>query len=377
MSSADQHTKLAYWLPKLEVYRAAIEASPEVSVSIPDPAEREVPSVLSEVSVVGRICRMRISEERDAVSVMPHEPEADESTYLAKPTIAAETIVSETIDSVEDEVSIEDEVSTDDEVSADDEVPGVADATAEELEDAVVVLPQLEPAIELQVERIEEKQPIEVIPHLPAFSVYVAEESAAEESVAEESTLPSHDSENRVALPHVLHLPIDGIVKKLKGLKPFVLGIGTVGKSETQWNRQVVRDAVNRCCDKTGRNAILVSVRPSGYSNADEKVSRSDTFREVDWTYFGDSKAETKAWHNQLSDLPKWKKEFGLIIFDLGDVRLPTMPRIGRLCDGIVVQLQNAANSRDTIQALKGLQKDRLKILGVWSVELNARSLAA
>ena len=360
MSSSDQHSKLAYWLPKLEVYRAAIDASPEVHASIPDPAERDVPSVLSEVSAVGRICLMRLSEERDAVSVMPHEPEADESTYLAKPTIAAETIVSETIDSVEDEVS------------ADDEVPGVADTTAEELEDAVVFLPQLEPAIELQVERIEEKHPIVLIPHVPALSVYVAEES-----VAEESTLPSHDSENRVALPQVLHLPIDGIVKKLKGLKPFVLGIGTVGKSEAQWYRQVVRDAVNRCCDKTGRNAILVSVRPSGYSNADEKASQSDTFREVDWTYFGDSKAETKAWHSQLSDLPKWKKEFGLIIFDLGDVRLPTMPRIGRLCDGIVVQLQNAANSRDTIQALKGLQKDRLKILGVWSVELNARSFAA
>ena len=100
-------------------------------------------------------------------------------------------------------------------------------------------------------------------------------------------------------------------------------------------------------------------------------------FREVDWTYFGDSKAETKAWHNQLSALPKWKKEFGLIVFDLGDVRLPTMPRIGRLCDGVVVQLLDAANSRDTIQALKGLQKDRLKILGVWSVELNAGNIAA
>jgi hypothetical protein len=294
MSSSDQDTKLAYWLPKLEVYRAAMEASPEAPISIPEAAE--------------------------------------------------------------------------------DEISAVADTSAKGLEEAVVSLPQGEQALELPVERIEKKQPIEVIPHVPALSVHVP---ALSVHVGEESTLLSHDSESRAALPQVLHLPIDGILRKLKGLKPFVLGIGTVGKSETQWSRQVVRDAVNRCCDKTGRNAVLVSVRPSGYSDTSESASQSDRFRVVDWTYFGDSKAETKAWHAQLSDLPKWKKEFGLIVFDLGDVRLPTMPRIGRLCDGIVVQLLNAANSRDTIQALRGLQKDRLKILGVWSVELNARSIAA
>jgi len=186
-----------------------------------------------------------------------------------------------------------------------------------------------------------------------------------------------HGSESRVTLPQVLHLPIDGILKRIKGLKPFVLGIGTVGNSGTQWTREVVRDAVTRCRDKTGRNSILVSVRPSSHSNTSENDSSSGCFREVSWSYFGDSKAETKAWHAQLSDLPKWKKEFGLIVFDLGDVRFPIMPRIGRLCDGIVVQLLHAANSRDTIHALKTLQQDRLKILGVWSVELNARSIAA
>ena len=357
MSSSDQNTKLAYWLPKLEVYRAAIEATPEVEVSIPEAAERDAVSALSEVRLVGRICRMRPSDEQDAVSVKTELAEADESTFEAKPTIPAETVVAEKI-----------EIGTIDSVEIEAEAVEYTDA--EGLEDVVVSLPQAEhpePAVELPAERTKEKQSIEVIPNEPALAVYVGEES----------TLPSHGSESRATLPQVLHLPIDGILKKIKGLKPFVLGIGTVGKSEMQWSRQVVRDAVNRCCDKTGRNAILVSVRPPGYSDASENASQSDAFREVDWTYFGDSKAETKVWHTQLSELPKWKKEFGLIVFDLGDVRLPTMPRIGRLCDGIVVQLLNAANSRDTIQALKGLQKDRLKILGVWSVELNTRSNAA
>lgn len=370
MSSSDQDTKLAYWLPKLEVYRAAIEASPEVENSTPKASELIADSVLSQVSLVGRICQMRPSEERDAVSVKTELAEADESTCVAKPTIASETIVAESI-----------ELGTTE--SVEDEVASVEEMAAEGLAEEVVSLPEAEhpepeeQPVDLPVEKAEADKPIEVIPHVPALAVYVGEESTLQSHGSESRSTLSHGSESRAALPQVLHLPIDGILKKIKGLKPFVLGIGTVGKSETQWSRHVVRDAVNRCCDKTGRNAILVSVRPSGDSDSSENASHSDAFREVGWTYFGDSKAETKAWHTQLADLPKWKKEFGLIVFDLGDVRLPTMPRIGRLCDGIVVQLLNAANSRDTIQALKGLQKDRLKILGVWSVELNARSNAA
>ena len=369
MSSSDQDTKLAYWLPKLEVYRAAIDASPEVENSMPEAAELIADSALSEVPLVGRICRMRVSDEQDAGPVKTQEAKADESTYVAKPAIAAETIVAESID-----------LGT---IDCVDDAAGVEDTVAEGLADVVVSLPQAEHrelaelAVELPAERTEVAPPIEAIPHVPALAVYVGEESTLPSHGSESRATLSHSSESLATLPQVLHLPIDGILKKIKVLKPCVLGIGTVGRSETQWSRQVVRDAVSRCCDKTGRNAILVSVRPSGFSDTSENEHQISTFREVSWTYFGDSKAETKAWHAQLSELPKWKKEFGLIVFDLGDVRLPTMPRIGRLCDGIVVQLLNAANSRETIQALKGLQKDRLKILGVWSVELNARSNAA
>jgi hypothetical protein len=329
MSSSNQDTKLAYWLPKLEVYRAAMDAVPEVEAALPAAAELEVVLAVSDVAKL---------------------TEVDGAFYEAKPEIAAEAI-----DSDEAEVSVE------------------ADTADHGFEEVNVAVPQVELAVEQSVEGKNEAPSVEMIRHVPALVVYAGEES----------TRPSHGSESRATrlssatLPHVLHLPIDGILKKIKGLKPFVLGIGTVGKSEPQWTRQVVRDAVNRCCDKTGRKAILVTVRPSGYSDGSVNATTIERIREVSWTYFGDSKVETKAWHSQLADLPKWRKDFGLIVFDLGDVRLPTMPRIGRLCDGIVVQLLNAADSRETIQALKSLQNDRLKILGVWSVELNARSIAA
>ena len=174
----------------------------------------------------------------------------------------------------------------------------------------------------------------------------------------------------------IVHLPIDAILKQIKKAKSFVLGIGSVGESHPMSVRSVVTDLVARCCMKTDRNGMLVTVRSS------RDILLHDSFqnalvRETRWSYLGDTKADMQAWHAQLAELPGWKQEFGLIVFDLGDMRFPKMQRIGRLCDGIVVQMLNPSDSRETIQALKSLQKDRLKILGAWSVELNRRNQAA
>ncbi len=199
-------------------------------------------------------------------------------------------------------------------------------------------------------------------PKLPEFSIqtYVAEQTSI-------AALP---------LSQIIHSPMDGILKSIKGSKPFVLGIGTVGESDPSLVRSVVTDLVVRCCSKIDRNAILITVRPPHDLNANDSVGNV-LVREARWSYFADTKAEMKTWETQLAELPRWKQEFGLIVFDLGDVCFPKMPQIGRLCDGIVVQLLNASNSRQTIQALRSLQKNRMTILGAWSVELGAQDIAA
>lgn len=174
----------------------------------------------------------------------------------------------------------------------------------------------------------------------------------------------------------IVHLPIDGILNRLKKAKRFVLGIGTVGAVDGSVVRNLVTDIVDRCCDKTQRKAILVTIRPT--EDGRPKVLREKaSFTEAQWSYMGNSKPETKLWHSQLAQLPLWKKEFGLIVFDLGDVCLPMMPRVGRLCDGIVVQMLNPSNTRESIQAIRSLQKERLPILGAWSVDFSMRELAA
>ena len=174
----------------------------------------------------------------------------------------------------------------------------------------------------------------------------------------------------------IVHLPIDGILKRMAKVKSFVLGVGTVGDFETPVVRHLVTDIVERCCSKTQRNGLLVTIRPSDFPCPNGPVE-SVSFREAHWTYMGVGKLETKLWHSQLAELPLWKKDFGLIVFDLGDVCLPMMPRVGRLCDGIVVQMLNPANSRDSIKALRSLQKERLPILGAWSVDFAEKELAA
>ncbi len=209
----------------------------------------------------------------------------------------------------------------------------------------------------------------EVDPVCPCDAQLVAMASPAEE-------LQQANGPTALPVSQIVHLPVDGILKRINRSKSFVLGVGAVGNSDPLLVRSVVSEIVTRCCGKTNRNAILVTVRtPNDATSAN--IPSCGLYREARWSYFGQTKTETRAWHGQLAELPRWKQEFGLIVFDLGDVGFPLMPRIGRLCDGVVVQLLDPSNSRETIQALRRLQKDRLTILGAWSVDLCLQRFAA
>ena len=220
-----------------------------------------------------------------------------------------------------------------------------------------------------------------VDPADPNDAIILSMESPATEATLEGETPPY--SELKVAtsevvrpMSQIVHLPIDGILKRINKSKTFVLGVGAVGESDPLLVRSVVNEIVTRCCVKTNRNAMLVTVRTPNDVGSDD-LPECSLYRNARWSYFDQTKTGTKAWYAQLAELPRWKLEFGLIVFDLGDVGFPLVPRIGRLCDGIVVQLLDPSNSRETIQALKLLQKERLMILGAWSVDLCKGQFAA
>ena len=178
----------------------------------------------------------------------------------------------------------------------------------------------------------------------------------------------------------VVHLPIDPILKRLQRVKSFVLGVGSIGGDDFSLKQSIVRSLVSRCSEKTERKAILVSIEPTNRLNLNDveigAKAANDGYQTAVWTALSDDKSDSKSWHTQLGDLPRWKQEFGLIVFDLGNVASPQMLRVGRLCDGIVVQLHNPNDSRVTIQAMKSLTQENLPILGAWSVGLSYQKLA-
>ncbi len=174
----------------------------------------------------------------------------------------------------------------------------------------------------------------------------------------------------------ISYLPIDGILKRIQRTKSFVLGVGSIGLCDPMLVRSIAIDLAKRCSVKSGRKALVVTTCSAGESTQPAAIA-GDDYHEATWTLPGESKADTKAWTAQLGALPRWKQEFGLIVVELGDSSSPQMLRIGRLCDGIGVQLLHSATSRETIRALTSLQNEKLSILGVWTVGLATRKSAA
>ncbi len=213
------------------------------------------------------------------------------------------------------------------------------------------------------------QEAINSVPQNVQDSDAVSTESDCEMLLAEQKNVAQPSS-------NIAHLPIDGIIKRIQRSKSFVLGIGSVGLSDLRLVRSIMIELVSRCSSKTDRKAILMSLGQPDPS-IENVPSENGNLQQAFWTLFGESKAELKAWHAQLGTLPRWKQEFGLIVLDLGDASSPQMPRIGRLCDGVVLQLFHDIGSRATIRALKSVQKENLPMLGAWSVGLDLRKFAA
>jgi hypothetical protein len=179
--------------------------------------------------------------------------------------------------------------------------------------------------------------------------------------------------------PPLVHLPVDEIIASILKTKPYMLGLGTTGFCDHALVERIVSDVALRCGQKTSRNTLVVRLR-SGTPEHEIAISKGlvqdGAYAQVHWAGFGDSKEEKRRWNCQLADLLEWKQEFGLILFDLGDAGSPAMSRMGRLCNGIVIQMLATSDARSTIQILKNLQNQRIKIIGAWAIEHLPRSLA-
>ena len=173
---------------------------------------------------------------------------------------------------------------------------------------------------------------------------------------------PEHGTDSK------LHFPIDGIVKQVRRKSPYFLGIGTVDGLNTSVSREVILQFVDQLSQGSKRNTLVIRVRKNAELPANDEPTPCSSHSLVDWQGYGESKMEKKVWYAQLASLPSWRHAFGLILLDMGGVESPTFERLGRLCDGLILQLAESANSRPLIQKLKRIQTNHSNIIGVWSV---------
>jgi len=177
-----------------------------------------------------------------------------------------------------------------------------------------------------------------------------------------------------------IHFPIDGIVSRIQKTTPYLLGVGTTGAGSELLQERLLADLAVRCSVKTDRNALVIGFETGtdrGSAGEFSQPTEIVGYHQVRWYGPGKSKADAKRWNSQLADLLTWKQEFGMILFDLGDASQSLTGRLGRLCDGIVILLQESTQSRESIRVLKSLQAQRMPILGAWTLEQRVVNRAA
>lgn len=183
----------------------------------------------------------------------------------------------------------------------------------------------------------------------------------------------------------IVHLPMDGIVSKMSKVNPFVLGLGCLGKRDPGLLEAIADELAMGCGAKSGRDSVLIRIRQKsqtgeGNVTANAKDSTPTPQSAIPqspvrklpvhiWHDFGESKMDKLQWNTQLLELLRLRKEFGLILIDLGDAESQAMVRLGRLCDGVVIQMMNHVNPRQAKSAIHHLKQEQLRLLGLLSLD--------
>lgn len=195
-------------------------------------------------------------------------------------------------------------------------------------------------------------------------------------SVAQpEATIPA----KRANRQHVVHLPLDGLVSKMSKVNPFVLGLGCIGQRDRELLQDIAEEIALGCADKSGRNAVVIRIRqenaPEGHRQAEQTMRLETSFPSKPklphhlWHDFGESKMEKRRWNTQLLELLRLRKEFGLILIDLGNSESQAIIRLGRLCDGVVIQVMDQVSPKTVKTAINNLKLEQLPLLGIMSLE--------
>jgi hypothetical protein len=195
-------------------------------------------------------------------------------------------------------------------------------------------------------------------------------------SVAQaEATVPV----TRANRQQIVHLPLDGLVAKMSKVNPFVLGLGCIGQRDRELLLEIADEIALGCATKSGRNAVVIRIRQENSQEVHrqaEQATHSETSLPSKsklpyhmWHDFGESKMEKRRWNTQLLELLRLRKEYGLILIDLGDSESQAIIRLGRLCDGVVIQVMDQVSPKTVKTAINNFKLEQLPLLGIMSLE--------
>jgi hypothetical protein len=162
-------------------------------------------------------------------------------------------------------------------------------------------------------------------------------------------------------------------------VNPFVLGLGCIGQRDRELLLEIADEIALGCAAKSGRNAVVIRIRqesaPEIHRQAEQTAGSETSFPSKPklpyhlWHDFGESKMEKRRWNTQLLELLRLRKEFGLILIDLGDSESQAIIRLGRLCDGVVIQVMDKVSPKTVKTAINNLKQEQLPLLGIMSLE--------
>lgn len=222
---------------------------------------------------------------------------------------------------------------------------------------------ETEPTVVQQsIERVEE-----VCPQAPTIvSLSVAQA---------EATVPGA----RANRQQIVHLPLDGLVAKMSKVNPFVLGLGCIGQRDRELLLEIADEIALGCAAKSGRNAVVIRILKENsqdvHRQVEQTASSGTSFSSKSklpyhlWHDFGETKMEKRRWNTQLLELLRLRKEFGLILIDLGDSESQAIIRLGRLCDGVVIQVMDQVSPKTVKTAINHFKLEQLPLLGIMSLE--------
>ena len=219
----------------------------------------------------------------------------------------------------------------------------------------------------------------------PIFVLQSSEQ--AEDAIAKAPTIVNLSVAQPDATPpatrahrqQIVHLPLDGLVSKMSKVNPFVLGLGCIGQRDPELLQKIADEIALGCAAKSGRNAVVIRIRQADNQEVHRSTEQVTPFESSFssksklphhlWHDFGESKMEKRRWNTQLLELLRLRKEFGLILIDLGDSESQAIIRLGRLCDGVVIQVMDQASPKTVKTAINHFKLEQLPLLGIMSLE--------